>query len=57
MLNALETNMSDRNGAVGAHLPHARCWRAAMLGVIATFALAASAGATPLEASAEGYRH
>lgn len=56
MVNAVETRKSDRNGVVGAHLPFARCWRAVMLGVLAAIALAANAGATPLEASAEGYR-
>jgi iron uptake system component EfeO len=56
MVNAVETRKSDRNGVVGPHLPLARCWRAAMLGVFAAVALAANAGATPLEASAEGYR-
>jgi iron uptake system component EfeO len=56
MVNAVETRKSDRNGVVGAHLPHARCWRAPMLGVLAAIALAANAGAAPLEASAEGYR-
>ena len=48
MVNAVETRMSDRNGASR--------WRAAMLGVLAAIALAANAGAAPLEASAEGYR-
>jgi iron uptake system component EfeO len=57
MVNAVETRMSIRNGVVGAHLRHARCWRAAMLGVLAAIPLAVKAGATPLEASAEGYRH
>ena len=49
MVNAVETRKSDRNGASR--------WRAAMLGVPAAIALAANAGAAPLEASAEGYRH
>jgi iron uptake system component EfeO len=48
MVNAVETRMSDRNGASR--------WRAAVLGVLAAIALAANAGAAPLEASAEGYR-
>jgi len=56
MVNAVEKRISGRNGAVGAHLPYARSWRAAMLGVIAATALAGNAGATPLEASAESYR-
>ena len=56
MMNAVEKRISGRNGAVGAHLPYAHSWRAAMLGVIAATALAGNAGATPLEASAESYR-
>jgi len=57
MMNAVETRMSDRNGVLSVlPSPHARCWRAAVLGVVITMALAANAGAAPLEAAAEGYR-
>jgi len=56
MVNAVVTRMSDRNDVVVAHSPYARCRRAAMLGVIVAIALAANAGAAPLDASAESYR-
>ena len=56
MMKAAQTRMYDRNSVVGAHLPHAPCRRAAILGVIVAIALAANASAAPLEASAEGYR-
>jgi len=56
MVNAVETRISIRDGVVGAYLPYACCWRAAALGVLAAIALAANAGATPLETSAENYR-
>jgi iron uptake system component EfeO len=57
MVNAVETRKSDRNHIVISCLLHARCLHSAGLGVLAAIALAANAGATPLEASAEGYRH
>ena len=56
MVNAVEKSIFDWSGVVGTHLPHPRCRRAAVLGVIVAIALASNAGAAPLEASAEGYR-
>ena len=56
MMNAVETSIFDWSGVAGTHLPHARCRRAAMLGVIVAIALASNADAASLEGSAEGYR-
>ena len=56
MMNAAETRMSNRNRVVAVPSPHARYWRAAVVGVIVAIGLAANAGAAPLEAAAESYR-
>jgi len=56
MVNAVETRISIRDGVVGPYLPSVCRWRAAALGVLGVIALAANAGATPLETSAENYR-
>jgi iron uptake system component EfeO len=56
MMNAVKTRLPNRNRVVAIFSPHARYWRAAVLGAIAATALVANAGAAPLETAAEGYR-